>query len=254
MTICHATSQQRSKQLRVSIIIPVLNESERINSIIDSLRDQTLEYGFEVIVVDGDLKGSTNNVIADKNVKTLTARKGRGSQMNAGAEVAKGDILLFLHADTILPERALKKISDALEDEKYVAGAFDLAIDSDKLFLKYISYRANFRSRQNRIPYGDQAIFIRKEYFNRIGGYKKIPLMEDVDLMRRIKKDRRKICILKEKVITSARRWESDGLLYTSFRNQVLLTLFYLGVSTSKLAKFYWRSHDGQKDCNTGTG
>ncbi|MHC4356887.1 MAG: glycosyltransferase family protein, partial [Planctomycetota bacterium] len=114
-------------------------------------------------------------------------------------------------------------------------------IDSDTLFLRYISVRASLRSRCNRIPYGDQAIFIRKKYFNQIGRFKDIPLMEDVELMRRIKKDGKNICILPDKVTTSARRWQRDGALYTTARNQVLVALFYLGVSPGRLAKYYWR-------------
>jgi rSAM/selenodomain-associated transferase 2 len=161
--------------------------------------------------------------------------------MNAGAAAACGEILIFLHADTTLPDNALEKINQAMQNLDYVGGAFDLKIDSDRLFLKYISTRASLRSRRNRIPFGDQAIFIRKKYFDQIGGYKEIPLMEDVDLMRRIKKDGKKIVILPDKVTTSARRWESEGAFYATMRNQILLRLFYLGVSPHKLAKYYWR-------------
>jgi rSAM/selenodomain-associated transferase 2 len=161
--------------------------------------------------------------------------------MNTGAAVAHGEILIFLHADTTLPDNALGKISRALQDRNYVGGAFDLRIDSDRLFLKYIATRASLRSRWNRIPYGGQAIFIRKKYFDQIGGDKEIPLMEDIDLMRRIKKDGKQIVIFSDKVITSARRWESEGALYTTLRNQILVRLFYLGVSPHRLAKYYWR-------------
>jgi rSAM/selenodomain-associated transferase 2 len=174
-------------------------------------------------------------------VVTLITQKGRGRQMNAGAEVARGDILIFLHADTLLPDSALKKISQALEGQDYVGGAFDLKIGSDRLFLRYISVRASLRSRFNRIPYGDQAIFMRKKYFDEIGRFKDIPLMEDVELMRRVKRDRKKIHILPDKVTTSARRWQRDGALYTTVRNQVLVALFRLGVSPARLAKYYWR-------------
>ena len=161
--------------------------------------------------------------------------------MNAGAAVASGERLIFLHADTMLPDGALKKISRALEKQDYVGGAFDLKIDSDSLFLRYISVRASLRSRLNRMPYGDQAIFMRKKYFDQIGRFKDIPLMEDVELMRRVKKDGRKIHILPDKVTTSARRWQRDGALYTTVRNQVLVALFRLGVSPGRLAKYYWK-------------
>jgi rSAM/selenodomain-associated transferase 2 len=205
------------------------------------VRNQDLKSLCEVIVVDGDPQGGTVRVIRDKDVIAITASKDRGRQMNAGAAAARGRILIFLHADTALPDSALEKISQALENQDYVGGAFDLKIDSDRLFLRYVSVRATLRSRWNRTPYGDQAIFIRKNYFEQIGGFKDIPLMEDVELMRRIKKDGRKICILPDKVVTSARRWERDGVIYTTLRNQVLVALFHLGVGPGWLAKHYWR-------------
>lgn len=239
VTTCDTTEQKN--QCNFSIIIPVLNESDRINALIERLRNQRFESSYEIIVVDGDPQGGTVKAIQSEGVVTIIAEKGRGRQMNVGAVAACGDILIFLHADTMLPDGALKKISRALERQNYVGGAFDLKIDSDRLFLKYISVRASLRSRWNRIPYGDQAIFMRRRYFGRIGGFKDIPLMEDVELMRRIKKDGRKITILPDKVTTSARRWQRDGALYTTVRNQALVALFRLGVSPDRLAKHYWR-------------
>jgi rSAM/selenodomain-associated transferase 2 len=237
----HNSKQQESKQYTFSIIIPVLNEAGRINCLLEHLRKQEHEPFYEIIVVDGDPEGSTVRSIIDRDIKAITTSKGRGIQMNAGAAEANGEILIFLHADTRLPDSALNKINQALQDQDYVGGAFDLKIDSDRLFLRYISARASLRSRWNRIPYGDQAIFIRKKYFNEIGGYKAIPLMEDVDLMRRIKRDGKKIVFLADKVITSARRWESDGVFYTTLRNQILVRLFYMGISPHRLAKYYWK-------------
>ena len=230
--------QRESEKCLFSIVIPVLNETEQINSLIEHIRSQSFEGFFEIIVVDGDPKGSTVNIVQDKDVTALITEKGRGRQMNAGAAAARGEILIFLHADTKLPDNALGKIRRVLQDERYVGGAFDLGIDSRRLFLKYIAARASLRSRLNRIPYGDQAIFIRKDYFDQIGGFREIPLMEDVDLMRRIKKDGRKIHILSDKVMTSARRWERDGALYTTVKNQILMALFYLGVKAGRADKF----------------
>jgi len=234
-------THRKHSEYKFSIIVPVLNEQGQINSFLDKINGQNNNGNFEIIIVDGDSQGGTINAVRDNSVIRLTSPKGRGRQMNAGAAAARGEIFIFVHADTTLPDNALEKISLALQNTDYVGGAFDLKIDSDRLFLRYISVRASLRSRWNRIPYGDQAIFIRKEYFDEIGGFKEIPLMEDVDLMRRIKKDGRKIFILPDKVTTSARRWESDGALYTTMRNQILVRLFYLGVSPHKLAKYYWR-------------
>ena len=239
ITACDETEQQR--RCDFSIIIPVLNEADRINALIEHLHNQGSEFTYEAIVVDGDLEGGTVKAIQSKDVVTLIAERGRGTQMNAGAAVACGDILIFLHADTLLPDGALDKISQALEGQDYVGGAFDLRIGSDRLLLRYISMRASLRSRLNRIPYGDQAIFMRKKYFDQIGRFKDIPLMEDVELMRRVKRDGKKIHILPDKVRTSARRWQRDGALYTTVRNQVLVALFRLGVSPGRLAKYYWR-------------
>ncbi len=240
-TNIHGHTQQTTNECIFSIIVPVLNEADQINPLIEHIHSQGFRRLYEVIVVDGDPQGGTVRIIQDKNVIAITTEKGRGRQMNAGAAVARGEILIFLHADTTLPDNALGKISQTLQDRDYVGGAFDLKIDSDRLFLKYVSARASLRSRWNRIPYGDQAIFIRKKYFDQIGRYKEIPLMEDIDLMRRIKKDGKQIVILPDKVITSARRWESEGALYTTLRNQILVRLFYLGINPHRLAKYYWR-------------
>ena len=161
--------------------------------------------------------------------------------MNAGADVASGDILLFLHADTFLPDNALKKISSAMENEGYVGGAFDLGIDSSSLAIKTIAYIACRRSRLSRIPYGDQAIFIRRDYFNEIGCYKEMPLMEDAELMRRIKRRGDKIYIIPDNVSTSARRWEEEGVAHFSLKNIIIAVLYYAGVSPEKLLWYYRR-------------
>lgn len=234
-------TRQASNKCLFSIIIPVLNEAERINSLIEHILTQGFEDSREIIVVESDPRGSTIKAIENKSVISLTSPKSRARQMNAGAAIAQGEILIFLHADTKLPPNALVKISQVLKNERYVGGAFDLGIDSDRLFLKYIAVRASLRSRLNRTPYGDQAIFIRRGYFDKIGRFKEIPLMEDIDLMRRIKQRGDKIIILCDRVKTSARRWEKEGIFYTTLKNQMLVSLYYLGASPHKLAKYYRR-------------
>ena len=169
----------------------------------------------------------------------MVSARGRARQMNAGAAVASGDILLFLHADTRLPDNAFQKISSAMGQGRYVAGAFELGIDSSSLAIKIIARTAAWRSRLTRIPYGDQAIFIGRNYFHKIGCFKDIPLMEDVELMRRIKRMGDKICILRDRVSTSPRRWEQEGVIYCSLRNVIILTLYYMGVSPDRLARYY---------------
>jgi rSAM/selenodomain-associated transferase 2 len=225
--------------IKWSIIVPVFHEGEMVNELIGHLHRLDSENNLEIIVVDGSLEKDTLGAIESNHVIKISSEKGRARQMNAGASMARGDILIFLHADTELPIHALKKIYTLLERKEYVGGAFDLGIKSDKLIFKVIEVLASLRSRLNRIPFGDQAIFIRKEYFNEIGGYKEIPLMEDMELMRRIKKFGRKIRIFHDRVMTSPRRWEKEGVIYCILRNWTLQTLYFLGVSPHKLAIFY---------------
>lgn len=159
--------------------------------------------------------------------------------MNKGAGEAQSDILLFLHADTILPERALELIVNALSEKKLMGGAFDLTIDGQGFAYRLIEKMGSWRSRLSRIPYGDQAIFVRKDLFRSIGGFRDIPLMEDVEFMRRVKKGGGKICILQQPVKTSARRWQKEGVVRCTLRNWVLIVLYLLGVSPEKLARWY---------------
>ena len=134
--------------------------------------------------------------------------------MNKGASAAKGDILLFLHIDTELPEGAFAGISSVIDDGEYAGGAFDLGIESGRWIFRLIEKLVFVRTRATRIPYGDQAIFIRRECFETLKGFKDIPIMEDVEFMRRLKKSGYKISIIPQKVKTSSRRWEREGVLY----------------------------------------
>jgi len=226
-------------QLRYSFIIPVYQEEEIINSTIDHLMHLEKIAAAEIVVADGDQERSTLRKISNVNVKKILCPKGRARQMNCGAAKSSGDILIFLHADTWLPENALKKIAAILEDKKIVGGAFDLAIDSESFAFRVIEKMASWRSRLTRIPYGDQAIFIRRDYFQSLGGFKDIPIMEDVELMQRIKRKRGKINILKDKIKTSPRRWETEGVVFCTLRNWFLITLYSLGAKPETLAKFY---------------
>ena len=224
---------------KFSIVIPVLHEAESINTLIEHIYTLKTDRPFETIVVDGDPHQNTIQRIKDKQVRGIPSPPGRAKQMNKAASVASGEILLFLHADTFLPRDALIWIGSVMDKHVYIGGAFDLGIDSDQFIYHFISYPANVRSRLTRIPYGDQAIFIRKGYFNLMGGYRDIPLMEDVDLMRRIKKRGDKIFIIPKPVMTSPRRWEKEGIIWGTLRNWLLITLYFLGVSPHTLSKFY---------------
>ena len=226
-------------QLIYSFIIPVYREEKIINSIIDKLIHLQKFADAEIIVADGDYEGSTLREISNTNVKKILCPKGRARQMNCGAAKSSGDILIFLHADTYLPGNALKMIATLMEDKAIVGGAFDLGIDSERFAFRVIEKMASWRSRLTRIPYGDQAIFIRRDYFQSLGGFKDIPIMEDVELMRKIKHRRGKINILKDKVKTSSRRWETEGVVFCTLRNWFLITLYLLGAKPETLTKFY---------------
>jgi rSAM/selenodomain-associated transferase 2 len=164
--------------------------------------------------------------------------------MNTGARLARGKILIFLHADTELPANAFQHILQVLADSRYVAGAFKFVLDSDRWVFKLIATAASWRYRLTHLPYGDQAFFMSKDYFFRIGGFKEIPIMEDIDLMRRIKKRKEKVHVSTSAyVTTSVRRWQQEGILYAVLRGWVLASLYCLGVSPDRLVKYY-RHHD----------
>jgi rSAM/selenodomain-associated transferase 2 len=223
----------------ISLIIPVLNEAKNISEIIQHIRALDSERFVEIIVVDGDPQGSTINSIKNEDVRTAISQKGRARQMNRGAALATGDILLFLHADTYLPLNAFFLIRAAMNDKAVVGGAFDLGFISQRRVFRITERYAFLRTRLTKIPFGDQAIFIRHEFFNKIGGYRDLPIMEDVDLMKRIRMRGDRICIIHEKVRTSARRYEREGIVYATIRNWMLQLLTALGVSPERLIRWY---------------
>lgn len=223
----------------VSIILPVLNEAAGINAFIGNLRSQAAPGKVEIIVVDGDPAGGTLAAIRDKDVLTTVSQRGRALQMNCGASLASGDILLFLHADTMLPPNALPGIQAVLNTGQCTAGAFDLGIASTRRIFRITERYVALRTLLTRVPFGDQAIFLRRDYFFSLGGYKDIPLMEDVELMKRIRRRGDRICIIPDKVMTSPRRWEKEGVLFCTFRNWALQAAFSLGVPPERLANWY---------------
>jgi rSAM/selenodomain-associated transferase 2 len=223
----------------VSVIIPVLREAHQLDSLIDHLCQIADGLSVEMIVVDGSPDGESIKAITREGVTLLTAPAGRARQMNAGAAVAKGDFLLFLHADTRLPQGALRRISETLSDDRYVAGAFDLRYGSTRPSIRFIARVACLRSRLTRIPYGDQAQFFRRDYFEKLCGFADIPLMEDVEIMLRIKERGDRIFILPVPVVTSARRQEKEGVVRCTLRNWSIITLYFLGMSPERLVRFY---------------
>lgn len=225
--------------MTVSVIIPVLHESALVNAAIAHIRSIEPRAPVEVIVVDGATEADTLRAVRDGEVKGVLSARGRGAQMNRGAEAAQGDVLLFLHVDTALPRHGLRAVRAVMDGGRFVAGAFDLGIDGRGAMFRLIERVASLRSRMTRIPYGDQAIFIRRDYFLRLGGYREMALMEDVDLMRRVKRDGGAIFIVPERVRTSGRRWSREGLVRCTLRNWTIALLYLLGVSPERLARRY---------------
>ena len=225
--------------MNISVVIPVFHEEALINEAISRLGNLPYKGTIEIIVVDGSTEAETLKAITNRNVKCLQAPKGRAKQMNAGTAAACGDIVLFLHVDTELPEDGLKRISRTMADKQLVAGAFDLGIADKNLVFRIIERVASLRSRLTRIPYGDQAIFFKRSYFLQIGGYNELPIMEDVDLMRRVKKKGDRISFVDKKVLTSSRRLRKEGVVFCTMRNWTIMFLYLLGVSPERLVKWY---------------
>lgn len=212
--------------MTVSVIIPVFNEQNTINSTVSRLKD------CEIIV--SDCNGRTLDVISNEKVVKVITLKGRGVQMNKGAEAATGDILLFLHCDTKLPEKWHESVVKCLETADY--GAFLLGIDSKRPVFRIIEFFSNIRCRLTKIPYGDQAIFIKKQCFN---GYKKYPLFEDFRLMQDAKRAGFKFGLINKKVHTSARRWEKEGVLFTTLRNWYMTLRYLSGTHPDNMKSHY---------------
>lgn len=225
----------------VSVVVPVFREGEGINAFLAALLGQETAIPFEVLVVDGEGRSTLDRIHPEHRarIRTLQSAKGRGCQMNAGAALARSPRLLFLHADARLPPLALERLVEALPPGASRAGAFDLAIDSPRPLLRFIARMASFRSRLTRLPYGDQGHFLASSLFRSLGGYPDWPLMEDVELMRRLKARRGRLGFVGAAVTVSARRWEKEGLLLCTLRNWALLGLFYLGVPPRILAGLY---------------
>lgn len=230
----------------VSVIIPVWHEGAGINDRITHVYQRAAEAScsVEVIVADGEPEASTLAVMEDGGVIQVRSPQGRAAQMNAGAAVASGDILLFLHADTVLPVDAFRLIQEALASGTNTscgakAGAFTLSIASKNWFLYLVTMLSNWRNKMTRTPYGDQAQFFIRSYFEELSGYAPLPIMEDVEIMRRIRRRNEPVAVIDAPVSTSARRWEAEGMYRCTLRNVLLRFLYGAGVSAQTLSHWY---------------
>jgi rSAM/selenodomain-associated transferase 2 len=238
------TSRDRCRvmpaDIRWSIIIPVLNEADMIRNALCHL-EPLRRQGAEIIVADGGSTDGSPDLVREAALRAVRAPKGRAVQMNAAAKAATGDYLLFLHVDTRLPENAdtvLAKVFAA----RAVWGRFDVRLSGNHPLLRIVEALMNWRSRLTGIATGDQAIFVRRDAFERIGGFPEISLMEDIALSSRLKRIARPAC-LRERVTTSSRRWERNGTVRTILLMWKLRLLYFLGTDPAKLAAVYYR-HD----------
>lgn len=228
-----------SRGLTVSVIVPTLNEADNIAACVASVRAQRGGGETEVVVVDG---GSTDGTVAVAAplASVLASPPGRAVQMNAGARRAGGNVLLFLHADSRLPAGALAAVRDALADPDVPGGTFTLRFDDAAPLLRL--YAACTRLRFALFHFGDAGIFVRSAVFERLGGFRQIPLMEDVDFLRRLRRAGR-LALVPRPVTTSARRFRRGGIVRQQLLNAALVAAFSLGVSPARLARWYNGEH-----------
>lgn len=221
--------------LRVSIVVPVYNEAEGIVGFLQSLQSFR-EAGHQLIVVDGGSQDQSISLAEPLADHVLVSTPGRAMQMNTGAELAKGEVLLFLHADTQLPEGALELINSASTNSNW--GRFDVCLSGKHPLFRVIERMMNWRSALTGIATGDQAIFIRRNIFQSLGGFPDLPLMEDIEISKRLKQYG-KPARIKIPLVTSSRRWEKRGVIKTILLMWRLRLLYWLGVDAAKLARLY---------------
>ncbi len=223
---------------KITVIVPTLNEEKTLYNTLNLL---SLSDNEELIVVDG---GSSDGSVSiarkfTDRVFVTTTGKGRGHAMNYGAQRAEGDILLFLHADSSLPDGAFDTVREVMKNRRVAAGAFDIIIDHPGLRFRIIEAGANLRSRGTSIPYGDQGIFMKKDRFHSVGGFEDLPIMEDIAISRKLSKEG-KIVFVRPPVKTSPRRWLKEGAVYTTLRDwTIALSYSFLRISPSVLKKYY---------------
>jgi rSAM/selenodomain-associated transferase 2 len=221
---------------KLSAIVPMLNEAAAIAGTLNAIRRGAPDA--EIVVVDG---GSTDASVATARPlcdAVISASRGRARQMNAGARASHGDALVFVHADTIVPATFAADIASALSDPAVVGGRFDVELDASNLSYRIIGAMISMRSRLSRTGTGDQAIFVRRDVFDGLGGFPDLELCEDLDFSRRLKRAGRVAC-LRSRVTTSARRWSRDGVARTIVRMWLIRAMYLAGVPPARLKQMY---------------
>jgi len=221
---------------RISVIIPALNEADTLKDTLGPLQ-QWRKAGHEVILVDGGSEDGSQTIVTPLVDVVLESKKGRARQMNAGAHLAKGEVLLFLHADTQLPEKADEMVQQALGQYRW--GRFDVRLSGSHWLLRVVERLMNWRSCLTGVATGDQAIFLERKLFDDIGGFPDLPLMEDIAFSKQLRRQTGRPACLKPPLITSSRRWEENGILRTILLMWRLRLAYFLGIDPQHLAQQY---------------
>jgi rSAM/selenodomain-associated transferase 2 len=221
--------------VKLSVVIPALDEAERIEAAIRGALDAPTDPAVELIVVDGGSSDATRQLAAAAGARVIESGRGRARQLRAGVRASAGDVLLVLHADTRLPPGWATAVRDALRDERVVGGAFRLRFDERAFVFRFIEFGAHLRSALWRLPYGDQALFMRRSALEMIGGIPEVSIMEDLDLVHRLKRCGR-LALLAAPAMTSARRYRAGGPLRTMLRHWVAAAAWTLGVDRERVA------------------
>jgi rSAM/selenodomain-associated transferase 2 len=224
--------------MRLSIVIPALNEVDGIETFLSSLQS-TRANGHEIIVADGGSGDGTAQRAAPFADQVIDCPRGRAAQMNAGAAMAHGDVLLFLHADCQLPAHGVALILDGLTNDQRRWGRFDIRLSGNRFMFRVVEWFMNTRSRWTHIATGDQGLFVERALFTSISGFPVIPLMEDVAISRRLKQIAPPLC-LRAQIITSSRRWENNGIWRTIWLMWRLRYAYWRGVDPTDLARIYY--------------
>jgi rSAM/selenodomain-associated transferase 2 len=221
--------------LKVSIIVPTLNEAQGLTETLTQIQQL---FPYELVVSDGGSHDGTLEIAEEFTEHIVKGSAGRALQMNAGARVATGDIFIFLHADSRIEPASYEKMLHSLESSEKIGGAFSLCIDSDKWSLRLIAGLSNLRSKYFGMAYGDQAFFVKNSTFQKMNGFADLPICEDIDFFKRLRR-LGPVILLKEKAFTSSRRWLKEGIWFTTLRNILIATLFKLGFPPRILTKWY---------------
>jgi rSAM/selenodomain-associated transferase 2 len=221
--------------LQISIIVPTFNEARCLSETLTQIQQLSPH---QLIVSDGGSNDNTIEIAKNFTEFVIKGPSGRAPQMNAGAQIATGNIFLFLHADSRIEPASYKKMLHSMKNPEKIGGAFSLCIDSEKWSLKLITRLANIRSKYLGMAYGDQAFFVKSSIFHQMSGFTELPICEDIDFFKRLKK-LGSVVLLKEKALTSPRRWTKEGIWFTTLRNILIATLFKLGFPPRILTKWY---------------